>query len=329
MTISGITTSSVGTITLAKDEPKMNYFFPTSLKTNGQDYIKFTAYEYVGGGVPTSASTSAISPAAATVAAGPTAAAAAAAAGKLSPAKGSISLPIQSGISDSNMVSWGQDEMNAIDSTIAAAAYNSILPKGSKLTGSAITGALEKTFEFAEDAAKMAGKNYQDEIALYFAGRAANVNNLLARAEGKVLNPNMELLFQGPALRPFNFAFRLTPRNADEAMNIKDIIRFFKRKMAPIVDDTQLFLKAPHVFQIEYIFGATDKINESLNRIKLCALQSCNVDYTPDGNYATFRDGSMTSYGLSLAFTEIEPIYSRDYNDGVSGYTPVRGSIGY
>lgn len=319
MTISGITTSSVGTTTLAKDEPTMDYFFPTSLKTNGQDYIKFTAYEYVGGGIPTSASTSVISPSTAT----------AAASAKTSSAKGSVCLPIQSGISDSNMVSWGQDEMNAIDSTVAAAAYRSILPEGGNVSKSSITNALEKTFEFAEDAAKIAAKNYQKEIALYFAGRAANVNNLLARAEGKVLNPNMELLFQGPALRPFNFAFRLTPRNADEAMNIKDIIRFFKRKMAPIVDDTQLFLKAPHVFKVEYIFGATNNPNESLNRIKLCALQSCNVDYTPDGNYSTFRDGAMTSYGLSLAFTEIEPIYSRDYNDGVSGYKPVRGSIGY
>lgn len=320
MTISGISTSSVGTTTLAKDEPKMDYFFPTSLKTNGQDYIKFTAYEYVGGGVPTSASTSAISAASAT-----------AASAKTSPAKGSVCLPIQSGISDSNMVSWGQDEMNAIDSTVAAAAYQSINPNdGTTLSGASLTQAFDTTARFATEAANLANtKERKEAIALYFAGRAANVNNLLARAEGKVLNPNMELLFQGPALRPFNFAFRLTPRNADEAMNIKDIIRFFKRKMAPIVDDAQLFLKAPHVFKVEYIFGVTNNPNESLNRIKLCALQSCNVDYTPDGNYATFRDGSMTSYGLSLAFTEIEPIYSRDYNDGVSGYKPVRGSIGY
>jgi hypothetical protein len=31
------------------------------------------------------------------------------------------------------------------------------------------------------------------------------------------LNPNMELLFQGPQLRPFNFTFRLSPRDQKEA----------------------------------------------------------------------------------------------------------------
>ena len=80
--------------------------------------------------------------------------------------------------------------------------------------------------------------------------------------------------------------------------------------------DVNLFLKAPHVFQIKYHL-AGGKDHPSLNRIKLCALQSCNVDYTPDGSYMTFNDpgATMTSYNLTLQFQELEPVTEKDYND--------------
>ena len=52
-----------------------------------------------------------------------------------------------------------------------------------------------------------------------------------------------------------------------------------------------------------------------LNKIKECALTNCGIDYTPDGNYATFEDGVMTAYNMTLAFNELDPIYSDDYED--------------
>ena len=292
------------------DPKKANYAFPTALKTNGQDYIKFTAFKYTGGTLSPTASTFVPSPVAST---------------SLSSPQGTVALPIQSGISDSNMVSWGQDELNAIDSSIAAVAYNGITGTNGQLNEGSIRYVLDKTFEGLEQAVKLADTDERKKaIALYFAGRAANVNNLLARVQGKVLNPNMELLFQGPALRPFTFAFRLSPRNTDEAKEIKDIIRFFKIRMAPKLGSGSLFLEAPHVFEIKYIDGNVNSDHASLNRIKLCALQTCNVDYTPDGNYATFKDGAMTSYGLSLQFTELEPIYSNNYDSNIKN-----GEIGF
>jgi hypothetical protein len=80
-----------------------------------------------------------------------------------------------------------------------------------------------------------------------------------------------------------------------------------------------IFLKAPHIFEIKYINGATGGDHTSLNRIKRCALQSCSVDYTPDGSYMTFNDPDsgypMTSYNLTLQFQELEPVTEKDYND--------------
>lgn len=74
-------------------------------------------------------------------------------------------------------------------------------------------------------------------------------------------------------------------------------------------------MKAPHVFGIQYQVSDTDGTHKSLNRIKNCALLSCDVDYTPDGTYMTFNDPArtLTSYQLSLRFSELEPVLDEDY----------------
>ena len=80
-----------------------------------------------------------------------------------------------------------------------------------------------------------------------------------------------------------------------------------------------IFLKAPNVFQINYLIKG-ERDHPSLNRIKVCALQSCSVDYTPDGSYMTFNDenATMTSYNLTLQFQELEPVTSKDYENNTS-----------
>lgn len=326
--IVGATSVSAGTgltvTQVANDGPGAKYVFPSALANNGQDYLKFTAYQYEPAGTSSLTSLSSTSGSLASVVSASGAAISGGGA-SLSNSQGEVYLPIQSGISDSNMVSWGQDDLNAIDAQKAATAYTQIQNWNEESDlNQKISNLARDIFGEAAGAGKFAS-DYKKEIALFFASRAANVNNLLARVEGKVVNPNMELLFQGPALRPFSFQFKLSPRDSTEAIQIKNIIRFFKRKMAPERINTNLFLNSPHVFHIQYMLGngTSDVDNPSINRIKLCALQSCNVDYTPDGNYATFEDGTMTSYGLSLQFTELVPIYSDDYaniNNGQIGF---------
>ena len=52
-----------------------------------------------------------------------------------------------------------------------------------------------------------------------------------------------------------------------------------------------------------------------LNKIKVCALMNMQVDYTPDGSYMTYDDGSMTSYNLTMTFGELNPIYQEDFKN--------------
>jgi hypothetical protein len=70
--------------------------------------------------------------------------------------------------------------------------------------------------------------------------------------------------------------------------------------MSPIRTDSNLFLKSPNTFAIEYLhMGAT---NPNIGRIKECALQSVTTSYTPEGQYATFSDGVMVSYQITMQF---------------------------
>ena len=118
-------------------------------------------------------------------------------------------------------------------------------------------------------------------IQKFLAGQAAGLNNVLARTDNVVLNPNLELLFQGPQLRPFSFQFKMSARSQEEAKEIKSIIKYFKYHMA-VRKEQGLFLRAPHVFTIQYMKGDSEN-HPGINLIspsdteKACALTNCSV----------------------------------------------------
>ena len=171
------------------------------------------------------------------------------------------------------------------------------------------------------------GREYNSALKVYLAQQDVGVQGLLSRTTGAVLNPNMELLFNAPALRPFTFNFVLSPRDESEAKQVKQIIRFFKQGMS-VKTSNSIFLKAPHIFDIRYQTfdknGNEIQDHPSLNRIKTCALTGFNVDYTPSGSYMTFNDEerTMTQYAVQMNFTELNPIYEDDYHDGGASLEP-------
>ena len=234
---------------------------------------------------------------------------------------GSVMLPIPGGISDSNSCGWGDDTMDPLKLAAASAALAAL---GQNDADGGLKGALGDVFSQV----KSNNESIKKAIGTSFAAQAvgADANALMSRVGGMVMNPNLELLFQGPSLRPFSFQFKMSPRSADEAKMITQIIRFFKQGMAPIRDESKLFLRTPHTFRIKYIqMGPDSDRSKFLNEFKECALTGCSVQYTPEGNYAPYEDGAMSSYQMTLQFKELTPIYNDDY--GNSGNLPA--AIGF
>lgn len=228
-----------------------------------------------------------------------------------------IHLPMQPGIQDSNSVSWGEDRLNPFQAGLAGIAADTI----NKIGNADLEGAARAFFGgLGRDIEKWAkDPNMGGYVSAYFAGQAVGAN-VIGRQTGVVLNNNLELLFDGPTLRVFNYNYTFTPREDKEAQVVKQIILHFKRHMAVKRGTTGLFLGTPNVFKLNYAFNGTER-HPFLNKIKLCALTDFTVDYTPSGSYMTYGDGSMTSYSVKLTFKELDPIYRDDQEeDGGMGY---------
>jgi hypothetical protein len=215
---------------------------------------------------------------------------------------GKVTLPIPNGISDANSVTWNGETITSAQKALA------------DLAAAGITGGLKSAADTAGnqiDQAQAAAPEIAQGLASYFTEQAVGTTNLLSRTQGAIQNPNLELLFSAPTLRPFNFTFKLASRSEAESKIIRSIIRFFKQGMSPQRSQSNLFLKAPHTFQIQYLHRKEE--HKFLNKFKECALQSFNVSYTPEGQYATFTDGAMVSYQITMQFQELEPIFNDDY----------------
>jgi len=223
-----------------------------------------------------------------------------------------VILPMQPNISETNSVDWGGDKLNFLQKMGADAAIN-IIGGVANLDLTALKNAAEGAMK---DISKLASDpGTEGFIKAYFAGQAVNAN-VQARATGNVVNPNLELLFSGPRLRTFAFNFKFTPRSETEALEIKKIIKTFKRNMAPQRSSQGIFLKTPRVFKLEYIYNDTNTQHPYLNKLKPMAMTSFGVNYTPDGSYATYLNGgSVTSYAVDMSFGELEPIYADEIED--------------
>ena len=215
-----------------------------------------------------------------------------------------IILPIPGGINDSNGVDWQGNNLDDITRIFANTAQ------------ATISGGGDKGVDTAGQELKNIQPNtgdYQKFAAAKLTELATGASGIMQRQYGAIINPNIELLFNGPQLRTFSFIFKLSPRSETEAKEVQRIIRYFKQGMTTKRSKSYFLLQSPHTFAISYL--TSNKQHPYLNRFKECALTQCNVNYTPDGNYMSFngKERSMTSYELTLQFQELIPLFDDDY----------------
>jgi hypothetical protein len=227
-----------------------------------------------------------------------------------------IILPIPQNIDSPNATSWNADTMGPLE--VAALG----------VVGGVLEGRPLEALKTAssQSAAALTGSGLtQKAIQAKFAQAAVNQllgepgggAGVLGRTTGAVFNQNIELLFQGVGLRdPFSFSYDLVPRSEKESMEIKEIIRTFKKSMSGKKGGegsaAGIFIKSPNVFRLEYRSGTKD--HPYLNRFKMCALTGMNVNYTGSGTYATYSDATPVHMRLDLSFQELTPIYAEDYD---------------
>ena len=216
-----------------------------------------------------------------------------------------IYLAIPDGIKDDNIVDWGSDKVDPLKSAAAALA--------SGFLGEGTEGVTEAVKEIA------GGVNNQKEGVkeAVKGGLTESITGVAAlkREQGAILNNNLELLFNGPQLRSFNFTFNFSARNKEEGQMIMKIIRTLKQGMSAKKSNGFLFIKSPHTFFLGYYKGGTDRLHPYLNKFKECALTQLSVNYAP-AKYSTYVDGLPTKYQITMGFKELEPVFDDDYGEG-------------
>ena len=254
---------------------------------------------------------------------------------------GTILLPIPAQLQDTNNVVYGESRMNGLAAAGVSALEGAMNTAGQQIASGGSIDLSQEIFDFKTTLQKGLGDNAQearntaaDVLTKKLAAEAVNIfganvtpNQLLARGNGEILNPNMELLFSDVTIRNFRFSFKLTPRNAKEAEQVKLIIRAFKRNMAPqaqggVSSGSNFFLRTPNVFKLRYRSG--NKNHPFLNRFKQCFLTDMQTTYTADGVYSVYEDGTPVSMQLDLSFKELQPIYDVDYDE-----RPGSEAVGY
>jgi len=257
---------------------------------------------------------------------------------------GGVILPMPK-VSDSNGAEWGKSDLNVLGIGVAMAGAGlmqgvinpsgmitqmkeALLGEGKINKNSSELDLTDRILRNIDDDTNImqetgiAGMAVAAEKLAGTAGIDISADELLARSTGTILNPNAELLFQGPVLRDFGFKFLMVARSEAEAKMIRRIIRFFKIGSAPIHLGGPSLLRTPNIFQLEYKAGS--KTLDTVNRFNEMALRTITVDYAPDGFWSAYQDSHPVAVVMSLQFSELRPIYQREHED-----PSLENSVGY
>lgn len=216
---------------------------------------------------------------------------------------GSVTLPPPGKITDNNKVDFKSGTLNPLELALAEAGLGLLLNDDP-------TSLQNATKQFLEG-----GNDLKTVVSGLFVGKAINksADAILSREAGAIINPNMQLLFNGPTLRPFNFNYKMSPRDRGESVQVQKIIRMFKQSSAVQRTETNFFLRSPNRYRLEFKTRG-DSDHRFLPKIKTCSLLGFGVDYTPENSYMSYENSSMVSYNLTFAFQEIEPVFNDQYS---------------
>ena len=241
---------------------------------------------------------------------------------------GVVKMPIPNNLNFTNGVSWGDSKLNSVQAAAFFSAFGGLteaIGTGNILNGlesvggdlASILGEIKSGELAAGSPANLALSSFIAQFALGRAGINVDGNAALTRGTGAAINPNLELLFNGPKLRNFTFQFQFAPNDELDGSIMRRIQKFFKMGMSPNRNqDNLIFLGSPNVFRLRYRTQEDTRI-KGLPMHKICALTQCEINYAPDNVYQSYEDSSAGSSPvrtvMTMSFTELTPIFQDDY----------------
>jgi hypothetical protein len=144
-------------------------------------------------------------------------------------------------------------------------------------------------------------------------GGNLSTNDILQGGTSQILNPNVEMFYDGPQLRTLGMVFRMSARSSAEAKQIEEIVKAFRMASAPGFEGNSRFIRIPSYVKMRYMVGGKD--NEFLPKHKLMTILSVDVRYD-NGQYAAFSDDRPLYTELSINMQESKIIFREDIEAG-------------
>lgn len=215
-----------------------------------------------------------------------------------------IALHVPNQLLTSYRMNWSDEEMG-LTGALAALSTN---PEISR-----------KLQQFSENKSGSSAVDAASEIAKGAGSAIASVvlqqDAALSAFSGLAANPRKEQLFKSVDFRRFTMEYQFSPRSAQEANNVKEIIRLFKYHMHPEFKDPSSFLYIyPSEFEI-FVYTGTQE-NQNIHRFTTSVLTELTVNYTPNGNFTTFADGTPTQINVNMSFVEIALLNKERIQEG-------------
>lgn len=186
---------------------------------------------------------------------------------------------------------WGEEETFG---------FQAFLKGGEAISRAMKEGKMDAITDPKQGLSGLAGSFGLQALQKTNAGAAAALSNITGLAP----NPMKEQIFKGVDFRTFTMEYQFAPRSIEEAMNVLDIINAFKYHMHPeYKDDNNFLFLYPSEFDVVYYHNGRENLN--IHRHTSCVLTEFNVNYTPNGNFSTFRDGIPTQMNVQMTFKEL------------------------
>ncbi|CAL9983550.1 baseplate tail tube cap [Vibrio phage K469] len=136
-------------------------------------------------------------------------------------------------------------------------------------------------------------------------------------------NPFVEVLFNGTTNREHPMQFKFSPKNSDESLTVREIIRRLKFHMYPEFKFKQhdsSYMLHPSIFDLTFmVMRENDGVrNPWLHRMSTCALTNCQVNYTSEGDYTVHGDDAPTQIIVDCTFVELEQLHKGRFEYGDS-----------
>jgi len=227
--------------------------------------------------------------------------------------QGKIILPIPRELNDSTKVEYENKELGSVVGMATEGLTSASEGNISQGIGQFLFGALVGAGAATAAGALRAGsqsENRTTRAATSVAERALAPASLAARQLfGATPNPFQVVLFKNPTFKTHRFSWKIIPRDEQESVDLRNLIRTFRYHMLPGVMVGGFLFSFPEIVEVK-LFPRDD----FTYKFKPCVVTDMTVNYAPNGPSFYRRTDAPTAVDFSISLQEIEIWTKTDFN---------------